>query len=208
MTETIDRIAPQIYLITPPAFTLDTFPDQLARVLDATPVACLRLHMATQDEDAIARAADALRVVAHARDIALVIADHVLMVDRLGLDGVHLTTARQNLRKLREGMGPDAVIGTFCGTSRHEGMTAAEAGADYIAFGPVGDTGLGDGSRVDPEILEWWSEMIEVPCVVEGALTPQLITDLSPITDFFGVGEEIWASDDPAATLKALAARI
>lgn len=207
MTDT-DRIAPQIYLITPPAFALDTFPDQLARVLDAAPVACLRLQLATQDEDAIARAADALRLVAHARDIALVIADHVLMVDRLGLDGVHVTTPRQNLRKLRDSMGADAVIGAFCGTSRHEGMTAAEAGADYIAFGPVGDTGLGDGSRVDPEILQWWSEMIEVPCVVEGALTPELITDLSAVTDFFGLGQEVWNSEDPAQTLKALAARI
>ena len=51
---------PQIYLISPPAFELASFPDRLAMVLDAHPVACLRLALATQNEDRIARAADVL----------------------------------------------------------------------------------------------------------------------------------------------------
>ena len=56
---------PQIYLITPPEFELEIFPDRLAQVLDAHEVACLRLSLATRDEDRIARAADACREVTH-----------------------------------------------------------------------------------------------------------------------------------------------
>lgn len=197
---------PQLYLVTPPSFDLDSFVPQLARILDAQDVACLRLHMATQDEDAILRAGDALRELAHARDIPLVIADHVLMVERLGLDGVHLTDPGTGIRKLRDTMGADAIIGAHCGNSRHDGMAAGEAGADYIAFGPVGDTLLGDGARAEHELFEWWSAMIELPVVAEGALTTDLVEALAPVTDFFAIGAEIWGDDDPLARLRALIA--
>ena len=47
---------------------------------------------------------------------------------------------------------------------------------------------------------------VEVPVVAEGALDAALIRDLAPVTDFFGIGEEIWRTDDPAAELKGLIA--
>lgn len=197
---------PQIILITPPAFELDVFPDRLAAVLDGVEVACLRLALAARDEDTISRAADACRLVAHARDVAIVIESHVLMVTRLGLDGVHLTDGARSARKVRKDLGEDAIVGAFCGTTRHEGINAAEAGADYAAFGPVGETTLGDGSRAPFELFEWWSEMIEVPVVAEGALTTALVEQLGPVTDFFALGPEIWAEEDAGAALRRLIA--
>ena len=53
---------------------------------------------------------------------------------------------------------------------------------------------------------EWWSAMIEVPVIAEGALTAELIEKFGPVTDFFAVGEEIWREDNPLAALKALMA--
>ncbi|MEX0328686.1 MAG: thiamine phosphate synthase [Ruegeria sp.] len=195
---------PQIYLITPPTIALSSFPDQLARVLDGAEIACIRLALAGNDEDTISRAADVCREVAHARDVALVIANHVLLSQRLGLDGVHLDDAARSVRAARRELGPDAIVGSFCGASSHDGMTAGEAGADYVAFGPVGNASLGDGSRAEQDLFQWWSEMIEVPVVAEGALTPDLIGTLAPFTDFFGIGEEIWSQDDPLSTLKTM----
>ena len=81
---------PQLYLVTPPEIELSRFPTELAKVLDTYDTACLRLSPATTDEDRIMRAADACREVAHARDVPIVIAEHALLVERLGLDGVHL----------------------------------------------------------------------------------------------------------------------
>ena len=201
-----DADRPQIYLITPPDLDLAVFPDRLAAVLDSADVACIRLSLASHDEDRIARVADALRGVAHARDVALVIETHILMVERLGLDGVHLTDGARSIRKVRKDLGNDAIIGAFCGITRHDGISAAEAGADYVAFGPVGDTPLGDGSKAEAELFEWWSEMIEVPVVAEGSLTADLIAKLGPATDFFGIGNEVWQNDDAVAALRALLA--
>lgn len=195
---------PQLYLITPPVIDLERFPDRLARVLDGAEIACLRLALASQDEDAILRTGDALREIAHARDIPLVIADHVLMVERLGLDGVHLQGAHARIRKLRESMGQDAIIGAYCGTLRHDGITAGEAGADYVSFGPVGAQALGDGQVAPREIFEWWSAMIELPVVAEGALSRDLVESLAPVVDFLAIGEEIWSQEDPLAALREL----
>lgn len=197
---------PQIYLITPPEFELSQFPAQLGQVLDAHDIACVRLALSTRDEDRISRAADALREVTIARDVALVIDSHILMVERLGLDGVHLTDGARSVRKTRKELGDDAIVGAFCGASRHDGMTAGESGADYVSFGPVGQTPLFDGTVAEHELFEWWSMMIEVPVVAEGALTPDLIAKISPVTDFFGIGDEIWKSDDPVKALTDLKA--
>lgn len=202
MTDTRER--PQITLVTPPELELSSFPDLLNRTLDVAPVACLRLALSTRDEDRISRAADALREVAHARDIPLVIEGHVLMVGRLGLDGVHLPDAARSVRKVRKDLGPDAIVGAFCGASRHDGMTAGELGADYVSFGPVGSTSLGDGRQAGRDLFEWWSEMIEVPVIAEGALDEDLVRSLAPVTDFFAFGAEVWGAEDPAARLKSL----
>jgi len=204
MTDTPDQ--PQLYLITPSEIDLLTFPDQLAACLDTADVACVRLSMASRDEDRIAKAADALREVTHARDVALVIDSHIQLVDRLGLDGVHLLDGARSVKKTRKDLGDDAIVGAFCGNSTHDGMTAGELNADYISFGPVGQTGLGDGSTAPIDLFEWWSQMIEVPVVAEGALTLDLIRQLAPHTDFFGFSDEIWKGDAPVDALKQLMA--
>jgi thiamine-phosphate pyrophosphorylase len=192
---------PQIYLITPPEIELSSFPDVLASVLDTHPIACVRLALSTRDEDRLSRAADALREVTHARDVALVISDHMLLVERLGLDGVHLSDAARSVRYTRKELGDDAIVGSFCGVSRHDGMAAGEAGADYVSFGPVQASPLDDGSFAELDVFQWWSEMIEVPVVAEGALDAAMIRTLTPYTDFFGVGDEIWQQENPAAAI-------
>lgn len=185
---------------------LSRFPDRLAAVLDAHDVACVRLALATRDEDKISRAADALREVTYSRDVALVIDNHMLLVERLGLDGVHLTDGARSVRKTRKALGQDAIVGAFCGASTHDGMSAGEAGSDYVAFGPLRDTGLDDGTVAERDLFQWWSEMIEVPVVAEGALTPEIVREVSPFTDFFGIGEEIWNAEDAVKALADLKA--
>jgi len=197
---------PQLYLISPAEIELSIFPDRLAKVLDSVEIACVRLALSTRDEDRIAKIADSLREVTHARDVALVISEHGMLVERLGLDGVHLLDGARSVRHWRKELGTDAIVGSFCGTSRHDGLNAGEAGADYVSLGPVTASALGDGSVADPELFAWWSEVVEVPLVAEGGLNKDIVSTLCQTTDFFGVGDEIWSADDPVTALQALTA--
>ncbi len=195
---------PQVYLLTPPEFELSTYPTLLAKVLDASEIACVRLALAGQDEDRLSRAGDAVREVCHARDVAVVIDSHVGLAERLGLDGVHLLDGARSVRTVRNTLGADAIVGAFCGVSKHDGMTAGESGADYVSFGPAGASSLGHGLQADRELFAWWSEMMLVPVVAEGALSVDVVRDLAPVTDFFAIGDEIWRTDDPVAALGLL----
>ena len=59
----------------------------------------------------------------------------------------------------------------------------------------------GHGAVAGLELFQWWSEMIEVPVVAEGALTPTLIGHLAPVADFIALGSEIWSDPDPVERL-------
>ena len=195
--------APQLYLMTPAGAQASTLGPQLAAVMDAFPVACLRIR-AGAEEDELGRIADLAREIAHARDVAVVIDDLVALAQRHGLDGVHLTDGAKAVRYARKELGADAIIGAFCGSSRHEGMNAGEAGADYVSFGPVGDSAQYRGEPAPLGLFQWWSETIEVPVVAEGAITRDLLAHLSPVSDFVAIGPEIWSAEDPVAALTAL----
>ncbi|TDL83533.1 thiamine phosphate synthase [Palleronia sediminis] len=200
--------APQLYLVTPPQFDPDPFSQTLAGLLDAQPVACVRLALATRDEETLMRAADALRGVTEPHDVALVIADHWKIAERAGLDGVHLGDGSRNVRKARADLGADAIVGAWCATSRHDGMTAGEAGADYIAFGPVGGPTLGEDARAEDELFQWWSEIVELPVIAEGGLDEAALSRLATITDFVALGEELWSAPDPLRRLAELTAAL
>ncbi|MEM7189861.1 MAG: thiamine phosphate synthase [Pseudomonadota bacterium] len=202
---------PRLYLETPDQFDPEGFATALDAVLATVPVACLRLTMAAQaDEAEITRAANHLITICHDHDVPLVVTDHFRLVEPLGLDGVHLATSRTPMRDVRSALGPDRIIGAYAGASRHQGMVLAEAGADYVAFGPVGDSGaLGDEGRAEDELFAWWAEMIETPSVAEGALSLADAERLAPITDFAVPDPRLWSSaGDAAEAFNAFAAAL
>jgi thiamine-phosphate pyrophosphorylase len=113
-------------------------------------------------------------------------------VERLGLDGVHLTDAARSVRAARKALGADAIIGAACGTSRHDGMAAGRGRGRLHRLFTRGRHGAGRRIRAERDLFAWWSEMIELPVVAEGGLTLDLIEAFAPVTDFFAIGPEIW----------------
>jgi thiamine-phosphate pyrophosphorylase len=199
--------AGRIYLVAPPGPDAG-FAEVLARLLDGGAVACVRLA-AGGSENAIARDAALLLPACRARDVPLVLTDHFRLVGRLGLDGVHLSDGARQVKAARKELGAAAIVGAHARASRHDGMTAAELGADYVAFGPVTATGLGDGRVAEPDLFAWWSEMIEVPVVAEGGMTPAVAGGLAGTADFVALGDELWsAPEGPEAALTAVVARL
>lgn len=198
---------PRLYLITPLLKSGADFAPVLDEALAAAPAACVRLRAAGDDEAQISRTAESLREICHRHDVALVITDHFRLVQPLGLDGVHIDNPRLSVRAARDELGGDAIIGAFAGTSRHQGMTMAEAGADYVSFGPVAGGALGDGSLAEEELFAWWSEMITTPVVAEGGVSLDLAEKLEPVADFIAADSAVWDHPGgPAAGMKALSA--
>jgi thiamine-phosphate pyrophosphorylase len=190
----------RLYLITPPKLDPARFRDTLAAALDAGDVACLQLRLKDATADEIARAAEILMPVCHARDVAFLLNDDAALAHRLGCDGAHLGQQdgdHAGARRLLEGK----ILGITCHASRHLAMVAGEIGADYVAFGAFFPTATkATVHRADTELLAWWSELMEIPCVAIGGINAENCAPLVRAgADFLAVIGAVWNHPEGAA---------
>ncbi|WP_374284017.1 thiamine phosphate synthase [Novosphingobium sp.] len=190
----------QLYLISP----LDVggaFPDRLARALDAGPVAAFQLRVKDVSEHEAARLAEPLQKLCAARDVAFIVNDSISLAKRLGADGVHLGQEDGEVEDARKRLGRDAQIGVTCHNSRHLAMEAGEAGADYVAFGAFFPTTTKQTEhRAEPDLLTWWQDLMEIPCVAIGGITRENCAPLVRAgADFLAVSGAVWNGDEAAA---------
>ena len=166
----------------------------------------MQLRLKDVDDDAIRRACDALRPVTQERGVAFLLNDRPDLAAETGCDGVHVGQQDTPYAEARALMGPDRILGVTCHASRDLAMEAAEAGADYVAFGAFFPTTTKViGHRADIEILQWWAEIMTVPCVAIGGITPENCGPLVAAgADFLAVVSAVWAAPDgPASAVKA-----
>jgi thiamine-phosphate pyrophosphorylase len=197
----------QLYLISPLEVG-GTFPDRLARALDAGPVSAFQFRVKGIDEHAAAALAEPLQRVCAERDVAFIVNDSISLAKRIGADGVHLGQSDGTIAEARERLGREAQIGATCHASRHLAMDAGEAGADYVAFGAFFPTTTKQVEHfAEPEMLTWWQGLFELPCVAIGGITPENAPALVEAgADFLAVSGAIWNGDEAAAVAAFLAA--
>ena len=189
-----------LYLISPLEVG-GTFPDRLERALAAGPVAAFQFRVKGIDEHEAARLAGPLQEICAARDCAFIVNDSVSLAKRLKADGVHLGQGDGDVREAREELGREAQIGVTCHASRHLAMEAGEAGADYVAFGAFFPSTTKESEhRPELDILTWWQQIFEIPCVAIGGITPDNCAPLVRAgADFLAVSQAVWGGDEAEA---------
>lgn len=185
----------RLYLVTPPAFDPAAFRDTLASALDAGDVACIQLRLKNVGDDVIRRACDVLLPVAQQRNVAFLMNDRPDLAVQAGCDGVHVGQEDASYEAARKAVGEDCIVGVTCHDSRHLAIEAAEAGADYVAFGAFFPTDTKTTkTQTSPELLRWWSDIATVPTVAIGGIT---VANCGPLVeagaDFLAVVSGVWA---------------
>jgi thiamine-phosphate pyrophosphorylase len=186
----------RLYLITPPAFDPDKFAGELEQALSGGDVACLQLRLKDVGDDAVRRATAGLQPIVQAHDVAFIMNDRPDLAAELGCDGVHVGEEDMPFAEARRLLGPDRIVGVTCGNSRDRAITAAEAGADYVAFGAFfpSMTKIATKHRADLEVLRDWSETTIVPCCAIGGITQENCGPLVEAgADFLAVIGAIWS---------------
>jgi thiamine-phosphate pyrophosphorylase len=195
----------RLYLITP-ARIAPGFDDTLRRAFDAGDVASLQLRLKGVSDDEVLRAGERLMRIAARYGVTFIVNDRPDLAKKLGADGVHVGQEDASHAEARALLGPDKIVGVTCHNSRHLAMEAAEAGADYVAFGAFYPTTTKEAkTRAEPEILTWWQELMEVPCVAIGGIK---IDNARPLVeagaDFLAVASGVWDhAQGPEAAVKA-----
>ena len=196
MAQRETRATTRLYLITPPAFDPDQFAKALEEALAGGDVASLQLRLKDVDDGTIRRATKVLKPIAQDRDVAFIMNDRPDLASELDCDGVHVGEEDMPYAEARRLLGPDRIVGVTCGASRDRAITAAEAGADYVAFGTFfpSPTKTATKHRADPELLREWSETTVVPCCAIGGITQ---ANCGPLVeagaDFLAVISAVWS---------------
>ena len=189
-----ERERTRLYLITPPAIDLAPFSESLAEALAGGDVACLQLRLKDLPNEAIRQATEALMPIAQSHDVAFLINDDARLAAELGADGVHVGQQDTPFDEARHLLGDDRIVGITCHDSRHLAMEAGEQGADYVAFGAFFASSTKTPKfHAEPELLTWWQDIMEIPCVAIGGIT---VDNCRPLidagADFLAVASGVW----------------
>jgi thiamine-phosphate pyrophosphorylase len=187
----------RLYLISPPKLSAANFLSPLREALKGGDVASFQLRLKHVSDDEIRRTVDLLRPAVQAHGTAFILNDRPDLAAELGCDGVHVGQEDANYGEARAAL-PNGIVGVTCHDSRHLAMEAADAGADYIAFGAFFPTKTKEAkTSADIDLLSWWSEIMVVPVVAIGGIT---IANAPPLieagADFLAVSSGVWEHPD------------
>jgi thiamine-phosphate pyrophosphorylase len=195
----------RLYLVSPPDFDPEAFSGELKATLAAGDVAVFQLRLKNRSDTDVLEIAGRLAPIVQDSGVAFILNDRPDLALTCEADGVHIGQEDAPYEDARRILGPDRIVGVTCHASRHLAMTAAEAGADYVAFGAFYPTATKDApARAEPALLTWWQETFEVPCVAIGGIAIAHADALARAgADFLAVSAGVWAHPEgPAAAVR------
>ena len=199
MSKTVPpRPAPRLYLATPVVDDPAALRASLPSVLAAADVAAVLLRLKEADHRGMIACAKALAPAVQEKGAALLIDGYAELVARSGADGAHLTGIAA-LEDALPSLKPDRIAGVGGLATRHDSMTAAERGADYVLFGEPDTNGKRPSQEAVIERLGWWAELFEPPCVGFAASLDEAQAFAAAGADFVLVSDFIWADPQRAA---------
>jgi thiamine-phosphate pyrophosphorylase len=202
----------RLYLITPSRIEDPAaFARTLELALAAGDVAALQVRLKDQPDSVVETVTEAVRPLAQARGVAVIMNDRPDLAARLGCDGVHVGQEDASYAEARGAVGPGGIVGVTCHDSRGLAMEAAEAGADYVAFGAMFPSSTKDPkAQAELELLTTWQADMYAPCVAIGGITVENVRQVVAAgADFVAVSAGVWSHPEgPAAAVAALNAEI
>ncbi|GHF20124.1 thiamine-phosphate synthase [Kordiimonas sediminis] len=197
----------RLYLISQSEIAdADAFAATLDGVFKAGDVACFQLRLKGASDDAVVATAKTLMPVCEAHDVALLINDRADLAHEADVDGVHLGQGDGSVKKAKELLGLDRIVGVTCHNSLHLAFAAGEQGADYVAFGAFYPTETKKTEyHAEKDILTRWDEIVEIPSVAIGGITTDTAAELKEAgAHFIAVCSAVWQhADGPAAAVRA-----
>ncbi len=163
-------------------------------------MAAVQLRLKDVSDSVLQKTIERLRPVVQSRDVAFLLNDRPELAVKHGCDGAHVGQEDMKAPAARKIL-KDLTLGVTCHGSRHLAMQAGEDAADYVAFGAFFPTTTKlPPAMADIEVLRWWAQVMEVPCVAIGGITADNCPPLVQAgADFLAVVGAVWNHEDGAA---------
>ena len=159
-----------LYAITPDCADTALLLQKVAAVLPH--VALLQYRGKLPDARLRFEQASALAEACRAAAVPLIVNDDPALASRCAADGVHLGEHDGSVASARQLLGPNAIIGVSCYNDLLRGQQAAQAGADYLAFGAMFPSPTKPAARRAGLPLLGQARTLGLTVVAIGGITP------------------------------------
>lgn len=191
----------RLVLITPENVEPATLLARLTSAFEAGDVASLIVPQYGMDEDQYQALLSEAVKIGQSHDAAVVAAGDTRIAGRCDVDGIHVIGGHTEVRAALKEFGHKWIVGSGGAETRHAALTMGEEDPDYVLFGRFGqDTHLEPHKR-NVALGEWWSNVVEVPCIVMGGnALSTLATAAETGADFVALSHAILSDDVDAKT--------
>ncbi|UOG93029.1 MAG: thiamine phosphate synthase [Candidatus Thiothrix sulfatifontis] len=166
-----------LYVITDGS-TGDTLLSKVEQALHGG-AAIVQYRDKTTDQARREQEAAALHSICQQHHALFIINDDVALAKAVQADGVHVGRDDSALTAAREALGTAAIIGVSCYNQLELALSAAEQGADYIAFGSFFPSPTKPNApRATLELLQEARQQLTLPICAIGGITLDNASDL------------------------------
>ncbi|MDB6024584.1 MAG: thiamine-phosphate pyrophosphorylase [Verrucomicrobiales bacterium] len=172
----------RLYTFVDSAYLHGRTPAELAQQLCDGGSDLIQLRAKTSSVDDIRRMAEEILPITRAAGVYLVINDYLPLAQEIGADICHLgqedffDAGHQHVRELKTKPGLRIGLSTHAPAQAERAM---DAGADYIAIGPIYATGTKPTAKpVTLEYVRWASQTVKVPWFAIGGINLQNLDDV------------------------------
>lgn len=154
------------------------------------------------DDTLFQKHAELLVPVIQEAGAAALIVDNSRVAGRVKADGLHITGNAEALAEAIEKHTPKLIVGGGNAMDRHHALEIGEVQPDYIFFGKLDGDIKPEAHSKNVALGEWWSAMIEIPCVVMGGADPSSAVVVAESgVEFVALGKAIFADPAQAAAI-------
>ena len=152
-------------LIVPP---LPNAAHIISEALQGGDVASVVLTQGALDENAYQKHCEQLIKPIQEAGVAALMAGEPRIAARSGADGILVETPGDGARELVARFSPLKIVGLGGAKERHRALELGEANPDFMFFGRTDGDIKPEPHPKNLAMADWWSHMIEIPCVVMG----------------------------------------
>ncbi|MEM1316863.1 MAG: thiamine phosphate synthase [Pseudomonadota bacterium] len=157
--------------------------DALAAALLHGDVASLILSPVTanglMDETEFSALVEPLVPVAQMAGVAVIIEHHSRVAGRTGADALQLGQDPAELADAVSRLTPAMMVGAANVKTRHNALVLGEIQPDYVMFGKTGADTRDEANPKNIELGDWFSKLVEIPCIVLGGASVDSVVDVA-----------------------------
>ena len=142
-------------------------------------VTFVQLREKRLEDTAFLKEAQEIQKLCKKYHVPFVINDNVEIAARIHADGVHIGQSDMEVKKARERLGNERIIGVSAQTVE-QAVRAERDGADYLGVGAVFPTGSkADAVEVDHQTLREICRAVQIPVIAIGGITKDNVKELN-----------------------------